>query len=124
MQTEAKTRLDRLIALRDQGFPLAERMEQEHRLNFNLFMNKCGTEGCLLGWWTKTERGMADGWAIPAHGTPEWRGKAGFWAANAYFGEGAYYRLFLQKESDNQTNAECLAERRAACDEMIAELEA
>lgn len=113
-------RLRRLIALRDHGFPLAEQKEREGALDFNIFMDICGTEGCLLGWWATTKYARGDGWTMSPN-TPRWNGMEGGRAADNYFGDDAYYNLFMPKYNEEQSNADCLAERRDALDEMIAE---
>lgn len=48
--------LSRLIALRDEGFPQAERMKAEGRLDFSTF------SACLACAWAETPAAIADGW--------------------------------------------------------------
>lgn len=72
--TSNKTYLERLIALRDIGFPLAKQKEKEGALNLNIFMSDCGTQGCLLGWWATTDYAQARGWQIDNLGTPHYLG--------------------------------------------------
>ena len=120
MPTTTDIYLSRLIALREYGFPLAEQKEREGALNFRFFMNNCGTVGCILGWRTTTEYARSDGWTMSL-GTPLWNGMEEEKAANAYFGEDAYYKLFMSKYDNEQSNADCLAERRMRLGAMIAE---
>ena len=84
--------LDRLKALRDIGFPLAEAMRCQGRLNFDVYATKGeDAEGCLLGWFASTDYAYDDGWrfAESPRSVSEcsviWGGLSGWNAACEYF---------------------------------------
>lgn len=107
--------LQRLVALREYGFPLAEQMERERRLNLDTFRGEssCGTVACLLGWWETTEYARADGWAF-AQGVPQ-SGPLSADTGETYFGisERQWFSLF------GTSNFGTLADRRAYLDKLI-----
>ena len=109
--------LQRLVALREYGFPLAEQMQREGRLNFGVYMRRCGTYGCLLGWWATTEYAQADGWVLEDGVLPAWQDFGDMYSAEMYFGltDGQWSPLF-GINSDGT-----LADRRAYLDTLIAE---
>jgi hypothetical protein len=94
--------LQRQIALRTEGFALAEEMERAGRLDFNLIRSDCGTYRCLLGWWYETEY---------ANNDPEWLADA----------SGDYFDLTAQDWYKLFGIASCgtLADRRAYLDKLI-----
>lgn len=117
MLAATNVQLQRLIALREYGFPLAEQREREGRLDLDRFMSYCGTVGCLLGWWTTTEYAIADGWTYPQG--PQWNGHACPEKSVAYyFGSwDVYEELFMHQEVGGT-----LAERKERLDAMISAL--
>lgn len=107
--------LQRLVALREFGFPLAEQMRREGRLNFYWYMSECGTEGCLLGWWATTEYAQEDGWHFTIDGIPRWMDSRD--AGREYFdiNSDTWDALFCGASFGT------LADRRARLDALIAE---
>ena len=106
--------LQRLIALREFGFPLAEQREREGRLNYRLYMRSCGAAGCVLGWWVTTAYAQAEGWSFKNY-LPTWNSDSHY-PAEAYFGLTIKDWEALFTVDDRRT----LADRRARLDELIA----
>lgn len=109
--------LQRLIALREFGFPLAEQREKEGRLKLDIYMSECRTYGCLLGWWTTTDYAQKDGWSSLFR-VPTWTGAGdGECPASAYFGldDKTWVALFGTEAQGT------LSDRRAVLDRLIAE---
>ena len=107
--------LTRLKALRDIGFPLAEQKEAEGHLDFSRFISRCGTYGCLLGWWATTEYARNDGWHFEST-TPYWSEKW-LYSAEAYFGLCRSAHEWVRLFGANSTNT--LTTRKAFLDELI-----
>lgn len=113
MLTPTDIYLQRLIALRDFGFPQAEKMEREGRLDFSSFRT------CLLCAWVETEYAQADGFRKTSLGYPFKLGEefkdalAGEGLCAGYFGLDDWRCLFGQEGS--------LSDRRARLDAIIAE---
>lgn len=116
MLKQADIHLARLIALREEAFPLAFEAEKRGHLDLDHYVSECGTYRCLLGWWIATPTAKEDGWHFHNGYHPTWRGKT-FGSAKAYFGisEGDWGRLF--GTSDKGT----LTDRLAHLDRLIAE---
>ena len=109
--------LDRLIALRDIGFPLAEQKEQQGKLNFGLFMSHDRTCGCLLGWWTTTSYAKADGWSFQDN-IPSWHDlPTTMQSVKGYFNLEACDWLMLFRVEPEMT----LADRKAHLQKLIEE---
>ena len=87
MREQTNIHLQRLIALRDEGFPLAFAAREQGHLDFDVFISDCGTYRCLLGWWVTTPTAQADGWYF-WNDWAVWEGLRGSRAAGAYFGIG------------------------------------
>lgn len=113
MLTTTNIYLQRLIALREFGFPQAEKMEREGRLDFSSFRT------CLLCAWVETEYAQADGWTKTPLGYPvgPWEGSKsalmGHDLCASYFGLDDWRYLFGTEGT--------LSKRRARLDAIIAE---
>lgn len=59
-----KTYINRLTALLEIGFPLAEEKKRARQLNFDSFLPHRKSTGCLLGWWCTTDYAKKSGWAL------------------------------------------------------------
>lgn len=109
--------LNRLIALRDIGFPLAAQKEQQGALDFRLFMSHDRTCGCLLGWWATTDYAKADGWHFQDN-VPSWNNlPTTIQSVQCYFNLGAHDWLMLFEDESEIT----LADRKAHLQKLIEE---
>lgn len=84
MLKTADIHLARLIALREEAFPLAFEAEKRGHLDLDHYVSACGTYRCLLGWWVATPTAQNDGWYFEGP-IPAWRGRT-VGAAGEYFG--------------------------------------
>lgn len=64
MLTTTNVFLQRLLALRDEGFAQAERMQAEGRLDFGSYRT------CLACAWCETDTAQQDGWRKTSDGFP------------------------------------------------------
>lgn len=87
--------LTRLIALREECFPLAFEAEKAGHLDFDIFVSRCGTYRCLQGFWLLTDTAKADGWTHETGGG-RWKHWRDSDATMHYFGltDGAWCALF------------------------------
>lgn len=108
--------LQRLLALRDEGFPLAFTARERGHLDFGVYRSICGTYRCLLGWWVATPTAQADGWHF-RDSLPVWEGYRRFKAAKVYFDLGHSKAEALFGEGDMGD----LEPRLAYLDRLIAE---
>lgn len=81
----------RLRMLRDIAVPFAREMERAGQLDFDVFRDRTGRRGCLLGWMATLPAFQADGWSASFTGLPRWQDPdgatwTGYGAAGAYFG--------------------------------------
>ena len=106
--------LARLIALREEAFPLAFEAEKRGHLEFNITVSECGTYRCLLGWFLKTETAKADGWK-----------ESGCWNGKSWYIDGARdYFGIRPTEVSGLFGLKVFGDlhaRAALCDKLIAE---
>lgn len=101
--------LQRLFALLEYGFPHAERMQAEGRLDFGSFKT------CLACAWCETEYAQADGWAKIENGYPNYPG-----SFSSQYSLKSYFGLDLDDVDGIFGATDSLADRRAYLEALIA----
>jgi hypothetical protein len=104
--------LQRLIALRDEGFAQAERMREEGRLDFSTYRS------CLICAWCETNYARADGWVKDKLGYPIWKGGG---LSRCYISCAEYFGLTCDTRGALFGAGLTLSERRTNLGQLIAE---
>ena len=121
MLQETDPALMNLIALRDLAIPLAREKEKQGKLNLNIYMSSCNTDGCLGGWMCTIDYFKDRGIKFVLYGDqliPTFAGLVGGTALAKFFGLHTTENAMLFGKSYTGGN---LDKREAFLNKLIAE---